>query len=78
MKTIKCWWKKLLCLLSGGHRYAAKNLKCSYDDAEMMYNFSSCCVKCGAILTANVPEECIVAAAAAHERWQRSLTNGDL
>ena len=47
MKRLPYWVRRLLCWITGGHKYADKNLRTLYDQEDrksLMWNY---CVKCG-------------------------------
>ena len=47
MADLKRWFKKLWCFLTGGHRFADKNLVSCYEPRTRMHTFRTHCVKCG-------------------------------
>ena len=49
MTKLKRWFSRLLCCVTGGHRYADIYLHTFYDCCENRYSFSNRCVKCGAV-----------------------------
>lgn len=47
MRSLPWWLRRLLCWITGGHKYADMNLKTYYDTENgksLMWNY---CVKCG-------------------------------
>lgn len=45
---------KIMCFLTGGHRYKASNLQSHIDDTYIVH-FTNFCVKCGKKYTCTIP-----------------------
>lgn len=45
---------KIMCFLTGGHRYKASNLQSNIDDTYIVH-FTNFCVKCGKEYTYTIP-----------------------
>lgn len=50
-------WKRLKCLLTGGHEYLAMNLNCKI--YERLVVFCNTCCKCGHVKAWSVPKRAI-------------------
>lgn len=45
---------KIMCFVTGGHRYKDSNLQNYIDDNDIVH-FTNCCVKCGKEYTCKIP-----------------------
>lgn len=51
---------KIICFMTGGHRYKSADLECKFDDDEGMVRFINHCDKCGKIYEASIPQTSIL------------------
>ena len=52
---------KLMCFLTGGHRYSDANVVSTYQEHSKTVLLKNRCVKCGAIITAEIDTDKILA-----------------
>ena len=50
--------KRLLCFLTGGHRYSDIKLRCRVVGSEIVYK--NLCVKCGKMFETRLPKSAII------------------